>query len=405
MTSASKSDTSDRRLRSSSHQSENIDAVRPSHIASIEPTTAVKRESAARTQPRLSRCAKVQKEKETPANVEAEGKHPTGKDRSVTLRPVQKRKRKTISQAVTTAKSSPTQEPKVSKRLCPPISTILRNVKDYKLFVASIQENNGVPAQQRFLEIHLDASNNDEYVDLHLIITLNQLHPRPDGTNPHHFETIRLVIEGEWLYTRYNYNLASPALTSAISFEHSPLDYAAHAPLERLAAFSPKQEKKQKKQCKPDPNTPLTKQEKTELSYRVNSTERLVAKALLGIRGLEEVVFAGDGAMEGVFAEVLKNTLVQLPGTEVAEPSGDVLAHSTLLLYRYGEGNIESSSYQTKRIEADSDDSELGMDDMVRVRKMEQEEGHYESGRIDFLRDAVLPLTDWQNVVEMGWEI
>jgi hypothetical protein len=409
MTPASKTDTSDRRLRSSSHQNENIEAVRPSHIASIEPTTAVKRESAARTRPSLSRGAKVQKEKEkekeTPANIEAEEKHPTDKDRSVTLQSVQKRKRKTRSQAVTPTKLSPTQEPTVSKRLCPPNPTVLRDVKGYKLFVASIQKNNGVPAQQRVLNIYLDASKNDEYVDLHLAIALNQLHPMPDGTNPHHFKTIRLVIEGEWLYTRYSYNLASPALTSAISLEHSPLDHAAQARLKRLAAFSPKQDKKQKRQYKPDPKTPLTKQEKRELPYRVNSTERLVAKALLGIRGLEEVVFAGEGAMEGVFAEVLKNTLVQLPGTEVAEPSGDVVAHSTLLLYRYDEGNIESSSYQAKRIEAGSDDNELWMDDMVRVRKMEQEGGQYESGRIDFLRDAVLPLTDWQNVVEMGWEI
>jgi len=404
MTPASKTDTSDRQLRSSSDQSENNDAARPRHIASIEPTAATKRESATPTRPRLSRAVKAQKEEETPVGIKTREKHLANGDRSVTSQPVQKRKRKARSQAVPPAKSSPTQEPEVSKRLCTPDHTILRDVNDFKLFAASIQENNGVPARQCVLEIHLDASKNDEYADLHLSIALNQLHPKPNGTNPHHFEMIRLVIEGQWLYTRYNYNLASPALSSALNSVEQP----AHDLLRRLAASGPQEEKKkkkQKRQFKPDPNTPLTKLEKAELSYKVTSTERLVTKALLGIRGVDEVVFAGEGAMEGAFAEVLKNTLIQPPGTGITEPSGEAVGHSALLLYRHGEGSIISSSYRAKCIEAGSDKNELGLDAMVRIRKMEQEEGQYESGRMNFLTDAVLPLTDWQNTVEIGWEV
>lgn len=403
MTPALKTDKSGRQPRSSIDQSENNDAVRPRNMASFQPKTAVKRESAARTRLRLSRAVKAQKGEETPVGIEAEEEHRADEDRSVALQPVQKRKRKARSQVVTPARSSPTQELEVSKRLCPPRHTVLRGVKDFKLFVASVQENNGVSAQQRVMEIHLDASKNDEYADIHLSMALNQLHPRLDGTNLHHFETIRLVVEGEWLYTRYNYNLASPALSSALK----SVEYPAHDLLRRLAAFGPHQEKKkqQKRQFKPDPNTPLTKLEKAELSYKVTSTERLVAKALLGIRGVDEVVFSGEGAMEGVFAEVLTKTLVQPPGTDFAEPSGEVVAHSTLLLYRYGEGSIISSSYRAKRNEAASEENELGMDDMMRIRNMEQEEGQYEGGRMNFLSDAVLPLTDWQNTVEMGWEV
>jgi hypothetical protein len=71
-------------------------------------------------------------------------------------------------------------------------------------------------------------------------------------------------MRGSILYTRYKYQLASPTLPEK-----------ANAQLRRFAYGS------------------LTEQDKTSLTYRITCTEKIVAKALLGIRGLEKVSITG----------------------------------------------------------------------------------------------------------------
>ena len=191
---------------------------------------------------------------------------------------------------------------------------IIEDVKDSEGLLNLLHR--GDPSHLRLLEIHLDATKSDEYAESKLAMILNALHPR-DGTNPHGLRAIRLVVKGTVLYTRFDYHMSSPTAS-----EH------ATAVLKRLTRAG------------------LTEQERANIVFAVNSTEKVVAKALLGIRGVREVFIIGRGRLEGQFAEVLKATLVQPPGTEVTTPSGDPVPHSTGRLYR--GGFFASDAYERK---------------------------------------------------------
>ncbi|KAF1916101.1 hypothetical protein BDU57DRAFT_216866 [Ampelomyces quisqualis] len=193
--------------------------------------------------------------------------------------------------------------------------TILQSLGDIELFISLFEKEGSVPKQYRILEIHLDASKPDEYADYRIAMALNLLHPRLDGTNPHSYQAMKLVMKGKFLYTRYSYKLASPAVSKQASLL-----------LKKLALGK------------------LSQAEQSSLEYKVNSTEKTVAKALLGIRGLGKVCFAGGGRVEGLFAQVLRDTVVRVPLTGIVEPAPDTTPAHTIGLFR--EGMIDSSIYQ-----------------------------------------------------------
>ena len=141
------------------------------------------------------------------------------------------------------------------------------------------------------MEIHLNASKHSEYYDDYLAMSLNTFHPRPDGTNPHKLDLIKLVISGNTPFTQYNYVLISPAFS-----------YDIQRKLHKLATND------------------LTPEEKATLSYAVNSTEKAVSKALLGIRSVKgtEIERRGHAKMEAAFADTLRRTLILPPGHPLA---------------------------------------------------------------------------------------
>jgi hypothetical protein len=128
-------------------------------------------------------------------------------------------------------------------------------------------------------------------MDDFLAMALNAFHPRADGTNPHKLDTIKLVISGNVLFHRFNYALVSPAVSYEVSSK-----------LHKLMTNG------------------LSIEGITELSFKVNSTEKATTKALLGIRGVKNVIIEhrGRAKMEPAFADTIKRTLVLPPGTQSA---------------------------------------------------------------------------------------
>jgi hypothetical protein len=95
--------------------------------------------------------------------------------------------------------------------------TVLQSLEDIEPFVSSLEQAGNVSSQYRVLVIHLDASKRDHYADDRLAVTLNLLRPRPDGTNAHSYQAMKLVVKGNFLYTRYSYKLISPAVSKEAS--------------------------------------------------------------------------------------------------------------------------------------------------------------------------------------------
>ncbi|KAF1963292.1 hypothetical protein CC80DRAFT_556817 [Byssothecium circinans] len=114
------------------------------------------------------------------------------------------------------------------------------------------------------LHAELPASEEDKLVSF-----LTQFHPRADGTNPHKLQAIKfnVSIAGRVLYTRYRYHLATGV----------PEDTS-----HKLSRFLT------------NPAT-LSTSEKTQLPFKVHSTERLLARAILGIRGVPNIEVSGRG--------------------------------------------------------------------------------------------------------------
>jgi hypothetical protein len=206
---------------------------------------------------------------------------------------------------------------------------VLVNKEDCEIFTTLVQLAGGVPHQNRILEIQLEAGKSDELFDFHLALALHSLHPRNDGTNTHRLRAIKIMVKGTILYTRYSYHLASPAWS----------EYASER-LNQLATGG------------------LSEQDRSSLAYKITSTEKSVANALLGIRGLKYVLIEGAGKMEGEFAQVLRDTLTQRPGTPIARPAGDdPVPLSTLQLY--GEGSAVSRPYYLKEKRAERENGRV----------------------------------------------
>ncbi|KAF2134653.1 hypothetical protein P153DRAFT_391976 [Dothidotthia symphoricarpi CBS 119687] len=192
---------------------------------------------------------------------------------------------------------------------------ILEDVNDSKIFLDMFYWPGADLTRIHILEVHLDATKPDEYADYRLARALNELHPRVDGVNPHALHAIKLVVKGNVLVTRHSYYLASPALSQHVS-----------GALKRLATGG------------------LAEQERAELAFKVRSSEKVVARALLGIRGVGRVVVEGkgNGKMEGRFAETVRATLVQPVGAGVVEPDGEM--EMKLSKELYGEGVFASAA-------------------------------------------------------------
>lgn len=55
---------------------------------------------------------------------------------------------------------------------------------------------------------------------------------------------------------------------------------------------------------------------KHDCPYKIIATEKGLSKMLLGVRGVKHVIIEGRGKMHEDFADLIKTTLVQPPGTE-----------------------------------------------------------------------------------------
>jgi len=167
------------------------------------------------------------------------------------------------------------------------------------------------------LEVHLDTTKLFAYTEDRFAMALNKLHPRADNaTNPHDLQTLLLVVKGNILLTRYSYHLISPHLSAFVNDK-----------LKKLA------------------DGKLSDEERDKLPYKLNSTEKLLANALLGIRGVKQVHIEGrgKGTVEAEFAATIKATLVQPPGTDILEVSDEESEFSTHALNRLG--SIYSNAY------------------------------------------------------------
>jgi hypothetical protein len=105
-----------------------------------------------------------------------------------------------------------------------------------------------IPNHIRILEFYLGASKVDEYEYSNLAIALTSLHPHPNDTSPHHIQSVKLFVDGNFLFTRYIYLIFSPAMPE-------------------------------------DDNWQLNKL-KASPAYRINITEKTVSRVLLGIPGM-----------------------------------------------------------------------------------------------------------------------
>jgi hypothetical protein len=171
----------------------------------------------------------------------------------------------------------------------------------------------------KVLEVHLDASKLDEFIEFRLATALTTLHPRVGGINPHNLQVIKLIVKGGLLFTRYSYHLSSPAMSHLVGDK-----------LKRLAMGT------------------LTVEEEAALPFQINSTEKGFSKALLGIRGVKTVLIQGRGMMEGNFVETIKATLVQSPGTDEIEVRNPGVPASTWRLN--SEGEFYSKGYGAKAL-------------------------------------------------------
>ncbi|KAI4644308.1 hypothetical protein J4E93_006208 [Alternaria ventricosa] len=324
---------------------------------------------------------------------------------------------------------------------------VLKDEADCNDYISKTDESEAYLRDMKTLEVHLDTSKLVAYTEDRFAIVLNKLHPRPDDTiNPHDLQTIRIVVKGNILLTRYSYHLISPFQSAFVNDK-----------LKKLA------------------DGKLSDEERAKLPYKLHSTEKLLANALLGIRGVKQVHIEGKGkgTVEADFAATIKATLVQPVGTDILEASDEESPFSTHGLNRLG--SIYSNAYsgdalnpyaslappevelvddsegsdddaqaatvtelhdpvrrrpkedvpivmsgpqtrgtmakQAEEVEEKDDEDEdedegygLGLTEMVRIYKQKSRPGDIDS---DTLRYDVLPvvLTAREEAVELGWKV
>jgi hypothetical protein len=194
---------------------------------------------------------------------------------------------------------------------------VLQNETACDNFLSKINDAHVDLRDLKTLEVHLDASKLNAYTEHRFALALNKLHPHRDGTNSHDVQTTRIVVKGNLLFTRYNYHLVSPTLSNLVGDKFKKLSEGK-----------------------------LSEQEKKALPHKINSTERLLAAALLGIRGVKQVSIEGKGTMEADFAATLKATLIQSTGTDILEASDEESRFSTHRMNK--PGTISSDAYPVK---------------------------------------------------------
>ncbi|KAF1979966.1 hypothetical protein BU23DRAFT_549134 [Bimuria novae-zelandiae CBS 107.79] len=154
----------------------------------------------------------------------------------------------------------------------------VRDAADQAKFFEIVKGDAGLVKfqQVRKLVLYLDAKQFLLSDDDKLVMALNRLHSIINGasaTNPHKLDTIVLIAHGDFLFARFSYSLVSPTQNDA--------PFARFNDLLR--------------------NT-LTPAEKKDLAFKVSSREKPIAPALLGPRGIKNVVFdttpAAPGSLE-----------------------------------------------------------------------------------------------------------
>lgn len=320
---------------------------------------------------------------------------------------------------------------------------VLKDEADCNEFLSKTDESEAYLRDMKTLEVHLDASKMVAFTEDRFALALNKLHPRPgDATNPHDLQTIRLVIKGNIVLTRYSYHLISPVLSKFVDGK-----------LEKLA------------------DGKLSDEERNKLPYKINSTEKLLANALLGLRGVKHVSIEskGKGAVEANFVATINATLVHPPGTAIVEVSDEESEFSTHTLNRLGpiysqaysgdalnpyaalippevelvddsegfeddaqavavmklrepvtrrpkedvpivisrprtRGTMAKQTEEVGENEEEDEDSSLGLREMVRTHKQKVRPGDVNS---DTLNAEVMPvvLTAREEAVELGWKV
>ncbi|KAI4659069.1 uncharacterized protein J4E78_005493 [Alternaria triticimaculans] len=187
---------------------------------------------------------------------------------------------------------------------------VLKDEADCSNFLTKADGSEEYLRDMKILEVHLDTTKLFGYTEDRFAMAFNKLHPRGDNaTNPQDLQTLRLVIKGNILLTRYSYHLISPFSSAFVN--------------DKLKKFA---------------DGKLSDEEREKLPYKLNSTEKLLANALMGIRGVKQVHIEsrGKGTVEADFAATIKATLVQPPGTDILEVSDEESEYSTHVLNRLG---------------------------------------------------------------------
>jgi hypothetical protein len=123
----------------------------------------------------------------------------------------------------------------------------------------------------RIIELHLNANRMGAAEEDILAIGLEYFHPFPDGSQPHNLEQVVIVVHSHTLFTRYNYVLVSPAGSEEV-----------RGKIPKLLSEGG-----------------LSKKDMKDLEFKVNSTEKPLANALLGIRGVKHVSFTKNSSSRG----------------------------------------------------------------------------------------------------------
>ncbi|KAI4611714.1 hypothetical protein J4E83_007964 [Alternaria metachromatica] len=218
----------------------------------------------------------------------------------------------------------PVPKPKQKSKPIPSLKTpgefdhvVLKDEAGCKDFLIKADGSEEYLRDMKTLEVHLDTTKLFAYTEDRFAMALNKLHPRGDNaTNPHDLQTLLLVVKGNILLTRYSYHLISPHLSAFVNDK-----------LKKLA------------------DGKLSDEEREKLPYKMNSTEKLLANALLGIRGVKQVSIEnkGKGTVEADFAATIKATLIQPLGTDIVEVSDEESEFSTHVLNRLR--SIYSNAY------------------------------------------------------------
>ncbi|KAF2687711.1 hypothetical protein K458DRAFT_428553 [Lentithecium fluviatile CBS 122367] len=185
-----------------------------------------------------------------------------------------------------------------------PAYLIIENDVDRE-FLFRITSHPNAVQKLRGLELHLDAEL-DAHQEVVLTAALTALHPLPNRTNFHNLEALTIIVHGNTLFTRYRYQLKSES--AAINLP----------PLNSGTLFSGN-----------NPN----------FAVKIHSTEKEIARALLGILGVPRVSISGEGKLEGGFKATLNRFLRLPPGATTVKISSRTMGghYSTPNLDKVGE--------------------------------------------------------------------